>query len=89
MTNARSRHDLRASIFESDSAWQVDYRHHGGDLNAQSLFFLFLDDDPRRDHHHQALRFAADADVLEQAVDVRQLAQESARRIRCGLRSSA
>ena len=42
----------------------------------EPLFFLFLDDDPRRDHHHQALRFAADADVLEQTVDVRQLAED-------------
>ena len=39
-------------------------------LHAQFLFFLFLDDDSRRDHHHQALGFAADAHVLEQPVDV-------------------
>ena len=45
-------------------------------LDAELLFFLFLDDDSRRDHHHQALGFAADADVLEQAVDVGNLVEQ-------------
>ena len=44
--------------------------------DAHALFFLFLDDDPRRDHHHQAVGLAADADVLEQSIDVGHLGEE-------------
>ena len=40
------------------------------DLDAQLLFLFFLNDDPRRDHHHQALGIAADAHVLEEAADL-------------------
>src|SRR5688500_16907095 len=44
---------------------------------ADRLFlFLFLNDDSRSDHQHQAARFAADADVAEDAVDVGQLAEQ-------------
>lgn len=44
--------------------------------NARLLgLFLRVDDDPRGDHDEQALRLAAEADVLEQAVDVGHLAE--------------
>jgi hypothetical protein len=32
-------------------------------LNAEALFFLFLDDDAWRDHHHEAFGGPADRDV--------------------------
>src|SRR5439155_12034112 len=38
--------------------------------------FLFLNDDAWRDHDHQTLRLAAVADVAEQTVDIRDLAQD-------------
>ena len=41
--------------------------------HAQLGLFFFLDDDAWRDHHHQTDRFAADTDVLKEAVDVRNL----------------
>ncbi len=43
--------------------------------DAGLLEFLFLvDDDARRHHHEEAFGLAAVADVLEQPVDVRNLA---------------
>ena len=44
--------------------------------DAQPFFFLFLNDDAWRDHHHEAVGFAADGDVSEQPVDVRHLRQQ-------------
>src|SRR5581483_1493244 len=38
--------------------------------------FFFVDDDAGRDHHHEALALAAIADVLEEPIDVRDLAQD-------------
>ena len=43
----------------------------GGD--AEALFLFFLDDDVRRDHHHQAVAFRGRCRRSEQAVDVRHL----------------
>src|SRR5262249_44457121 len=39
------------------------------------LFFLLLDDDARRDHDQEAARAAAIADVAEQSIQHRNLAQ--------------
>src|SRR6185369_1807898 len=44
--------------------------------DAEQFFLFFLDDDARRDHQHQAFRFAADAGVLEETADVRNLVQD-------------
>jgi hypothetical protein len=33
--------------------------------NAKPFFFLFLDDDPWCDHHHEAVRLTSDRDVAE------------------------
>ena len=41
----------------------------------QQLFFL-LNDDSRCDHHHQALRFTTDTNILEQSVDVRNVVED-------------
>src|SRR5581483_7090620 len=46
------------------------------DLAGEDHFFLLVDNDARRHHDHQALRFAAVADVFHEAVDVRYLAQD-------------
>ena len=45
-------------------------------LNADFLFFLLLNDDSGRDHHHQALSLPANAHVLEQPVDVGKFIQQ-------------
>lgn len=53
--------------------------HRGGSFwrkDSEPFFLLFLDDDAWRNHHHQALGFAADAHVLEQPVDIRQLVED-------------
>ncbi len=43
---------------------------------AEHIGFLFLlNDDAWRDHHHEALRLTANSHVLEQTIDVRQLAK--------------
>src|SRR3954463_6854645 len=44
--------------------------------NTEPFFFLFLDDDAWGDHHHEAVGFAADGDVLEESIDIRHLRQE-------------
>lgn len=41
--------------------------------DAELFLFLLRDDDPWSDHHHEALRLATDAGVLEEPVDVRDL----------------
>ena len=43
--------------------------------DAEFLFFLFLDNDARRNHHHEAGSFSTNTDVTEKTVDVWKFAQ--------------
>ena len=48
----------------------------GDRRNAELLLFLLEDDDPRRDHQHDAAGDAVDAHVAEQTVDERNLGDD-------------
>ncbi len=45
-------------------------------IHAILLLFFFLDDDPWCHSHHECARFPANRRVLEQAIDIRNLAQD-------------
>ena len=62
-----------------EAAWRRCFNMHFIDLVAslaEQTFFFFLDNDSRRDHHHQAFRFTSNPAVLEQSADVRNLVQD-------------
>ena len=46
------------------------------ELANLDLFFFLLNNDAWRNHHHQAGGLATDTNVFEQAVDVRNVAEE-------------
>jgi hypothetical protein len=56
-----------------------------GPRRLKQALFLFLDDDARRNHHQQALRCAADADVPEEAVNVRHFTEDRHAELRSAL----
>src|SRR5439155_25065588 len=63
-------------------------RSPGGRAEHLTLFFFFVDDDARRHHDHEAFRLAAVADVLEQPVDVGNLAQDRRTKFIAALRQA-